>query len=182
MSDCLRLKSTNDDDSNLIMNLTIEFFLNNIYMYSWTVTDECLQVQNHCIFRPCPEFKFKNSLLFKKPVKTFSFNFILFSTLFQHPINRKKRFFLKFKTLFQINFLHTKKDPLECLHFGDWSLCDVVFDVVVAQDFFADLAKGWEVLKQVDFCQIVQVVDDASEVNVSPGCLQENPWEFNSFR
>lgn len=57
------------------------------------------------------------------------------------------------------------------LHFSDRSLGDVVLDVLVVQDIVDDLAQSWEVLKQVDLCEIVHVVDDAGEVNVSPGCL-----------
>lgn len=60
------------------------------------------------------------------------------------------------------------------LHFGDRSLGDVGFDIVVAQNILDDLTKSREVFEQIDFRQIVQVVNDTSKVNVSPGCLYKN--------
>lgn len=57
------------------------------------------------------------------------------------------------------------------LHLGDGSLCNVVLDVLVAQNIVHDFTQRREVLEQVNLREIVHVVDDAGEVDVSPGCL-----------
>lgn len=151
------------NSSNIFNLLTITYgTLNGLLRINYhLVTD--VHVRSSSILNPLwiqtikeKRFNFHHSFLFEK--ETFL------------PINFQT--FLPFNSIKQ-NVLHTN-DPRSVqprLHFGDGSLSDVVLDVLVVKNVVDDLTKTWEVLKQIDFREIVQVVNDASEVNVSPGCL-----------
>lgn len=113
---------------------------------------------------------------FANSMKAFNFPFSLYFEPFCSATITSIRKNVNNLFCYQIKLFSVQKH-ISCqtstLYFGDGSLCDVGFDVVVAQDVLDDFAERWEVLEQVNLRQIVQVVDDAREVNVSPGDLSE---------
>lgn len=63
--------------------------------------------------------------------------------------------------------------PHFLLNFGDWPLSNVSLDQVIVDDAIDDLTQRWEIFQQINFRQVIQVVNDAGKVNVRPGGLRK---------